>query len=101
MVNFAFVPLSDPRLTPEMKASFLNVGQLVKWDYTDASGTYTGLIILGEKKIPAGFQSFADITFDIPAKEIPMAKIQEVSQIVTKEFRERTVVGLFKPKGSA
>jgi hypothetical protein len=97
MVKFSFIPVTDPRLAPEMKAKFLQVGQLVSWEYTDTSGTYTGLIVIGEKSIPQGFQSMADITMDIPAKEVPMAKVQEVSQIVQQEFVSRTIVGIKKP----
>jgi hypothetical protein len=48
-VKFGFIPRTDPRLTPEMKAKFLQVGQLASWEFRDSSGTYTGLIVIGEK----------------------------------------------------
>jgi hypothetical protein len=35
MVNFMFIPLTDPKLTPELKARFVNVGQLIKWELTN------------------------------------------------------------------
>jgi hypothetical protein len=96
MVNFTFIPLPDPRLTADLKAKFLSVGQLIKWELSDSSGTYTGLVVVGEKQHPQGFQSTADITFDIGDKEIPIAKFQEVSQIVQTEFRSRAVVSTKK-----
>jgi hypothetical protein len=96
-VKFGFIPLTDPRLTPEMKAKFLQVGQLASWELRDSSGTYTGLIVIGEKAVPQGFQSMADITMDIPAKKPPMAKVQEISQIVQRAFVARTIVGIKEP----
>lgn len=96
MVNFAFVPLSDPRLTPELKARFLKVDQLVKWESTDSSGAYSGLVIVGEKTRPQGFQSTAEFTVDIRDKGIPIAKVQEISQIVQNEFVRRAVVNIMK-----
>jgi hypothetical protein len=97
MVNFKFIPLTDPRLTAQIKEKFINVGQLINWDYTDSSGKYSGIVVIGEKEIPQGFQSMADITLDIGEKEISMAKIQEVSGIVSTELRQRMVVDLKQP----
>jgi hypothetical protein len=98
MVNFKFISLSDPRLTPSLKAQFLNVGQLINWELTDASGAYTGLVVVGEKPHPQGFQSMADITIDVPPGEgIPIAKVRELSQTVRAEFVRRGVVGYKKP----
>jgi hypothetical protein len=97
MVNFSFIQLPDPRLTPDIKSKFLSVGQLIKWELTDSSGIYTGLVIVGEKSIPQGFQTMADITFDIGDKEIPVTKFQEISRIVLTEFQQRGVVTLKKP----
>jgi hypothetical protein len=34
---------------------------------------------------------------DVPAKKPPMAKVQEISQIVQREFVARTIVGIKKP----
>jgi hypothetical protein len=96
MVTFTFVPLTDPRLTPQIKAQFLNVGQLINWKLTDASGTYTGLIVVGEKPHPQGFQSMAEVMIDIPEKGIPMEKVRELGQTVQTEFVQRGVVGYFK-----
>ena len=99
MVNFKFIPLSDARLTAELKPTFLRVGQLISWDFTDSSGqTYTGLVVVGEKPHPQGFQSMADISVDIPAGPgIAMEKIQELSEIVQTEFMQRGVVTYKKP----
>jgi hypothetical protein len=34
---------------------------------------------------------------DIPAKKTPIAKVQEISPIVQREFVARTIVGIKKP----
>lgn len=96
MVNFTFVRLPDPRITPEIRARFLNVAQLIEWQLTDSSGTYAGLVIHGEKAIPQGFQSMAEFIVDIPPAGIPDAKLQEISQIVQSDFVKRAVVLLKK-----
>ena len=69
MVKFTFLPLSDERLAPAHRAEFLATGQLIKWELTDASGAYSGRMIVGEKATPQGFQSVANMTIDIGAKE--------------------------------
>jgi hypothetical protein len=98
MVKFTFLPVSDSRLSAAQKAQFLNVGQLIQWEVNDTSGTYTGLLVIGEKGIPQGFQTFADVTIDIgDRKELPMAKVQELSQIVQTEFKQRAIINLKKP----
>jgi hypothetical protein len=81
MVNFKLVPLPDLRITPEIRARFLNVAQLIEWQLTDSSGTYTGLVVHG---------------VDIPPAGIPDTKIQEISQIVQSEFVKRAVILLKK-----
>jgi hypothetical protein len=96
MVNFKLVPLPDLRITPEIRARFLNVAQLKEWQLTESSGTYTGLVVHGEKAIPQGFQSMAEISVDIPPAGIPDTKIQEISQIVQSEFVKRAVILLKK-----
>jgi hypothetical protein len=96
MVNFMLVPLTDPKLTPELKARFVNVVQLIKWELTDSSGVYTGLVVVGEKPHPQGFQSTTEITFDIPEEETPAAKIQQITRLVQAEFVQRGVVGIKK-----
>jgi hypothetical protein len=98
MVNFAFVALTDPRLTPQLRGQFLRVGQLVEWTLTDSSGCYSGLVVIGEKPHPQGFQSGAEITIDIPAGPgIPIAKVQEISRAVQAAFVERAVIHTAEP----
>lgn len=70
---------SDERLAAAHRAEFLTIGQLIKWEPTDASGAYSGLMIVGEKATPQGFQSVSNMTIDIGAKEISPAKVQELS----------------------
>jgi hypothetical protein len=68
MVKFTFLPLSDSRLAPEHRAQFLTIGQFIKWELTDPSGTYSGLMIVGEQATPQGFQSMANMTIDLGEK---------------------------------
>jgi hypothetical protein len=96
MVNFMFIPLTDPKLTPELKARFLDVNQLIKWELTDSYGVYTGLIVVGEKPHPQGFRSVTEITFDIPEEETSAAKMQQISRLVHAEFVQRGVSGIKK-----
>jgi len=55
------------------------------------------LVIIGEKSIPEGFQTMADITFDVGEKGIPITKVQEISNIVQTELKQRMIVKLQKP----
>jgi hypothetical protein len=65
-------------------------------ELTDSSGSYTGLFVVGEKAIPQGFQTMAEFILDTPAKRIPTAKLEEISQIVQSEFVKRGVAQLRK-----
>jgi len=94
MVKFTFLPLSDSRLAPEHRAQFLTIGQFIKWELTDPSGTYSGLMIVGEQATPQGFQTMANMTIDLGEKEIPAAKVQELSRVVNTEFIQRAVISL-------
>jgi len=89
MVNFSFIPLDESKVRPELKEGFLTIGHLVKWDYTDDHGTYTGLIVVGEKATPKGFETAAKITIDAATKSLPTRKIQEMSRVVANEFAAR------------
>jgi hypothetical protein len=64
MVTFTFLPIADVehRVAAAHRAQFLTIGQLVKWELTDASGAYSGLMIIGEQPIPGGFQTMANMT---------------------------------------
>jgi hypothetical protein len=97
VVKFTFLPMDESKITPAQRAQFINLGQLIKWELGDSTGSYSGLIIIGEKAIPQGFQSMADITIDLDDREITSAKIQELSRIVQTEFVQRGVINLRKP----
>lgn len=97
MVNFTFLPMDETKIAAAHKAQFIKVGQLIKWELADPSGSYSGLVIVGEKPIPNGFQTMADVTIDVGDKGIPMAKVQELSRIVQTEFVQRGVISLQKP----
>ena len=94
MVKFTFLPVSDSRLAPEHRAQFLTIGQFIKWELTDSSGTYSGLMIVGEQKTPRGFQTMANMTIDLGRREISPAKVQELTHVVNTEFIQRAVVSL-------
>jgi hypothetical protein len=96
-VNFKFLDLSNPRLKPEVTRSFLNVGQLVGWELPEAKQTYTGLLIVGEKTIPEGFQTMVDCTMDNPPSPVPLEKAGKVVQTVLKQYQERGVVSFQIP----
>jgi hypothetical protein len=97
MVNFKFIPLPDPRVTPEIKARFLNLGQLIEWNLTDSSGTYTGLIFMGEKAIPEGFQTMMDVVMNRGVGKLSTAKGQEIIQTVVREVQQRGIMLNVKP----
>ena len=92
-VSFKFLPLDDPRYKPEMGKSFLRVGQLVVWELPRKTETYTGLIVVGEKAVPQGFQSMVDFTLDVPMIPIPMERAQQIAQTVLGFARSRELYG--------
>jgi hypothetical protein len=96
-VNFTFLPLTDPRLQPEMTKTFIKVGQLVGWELPQHSQTYTGLLVVGEKTVPQGFQTMADCTLDIPATPVPMEKVGRIVQTVLREFQQRGQMNITTP----
>lgn len=96
-VTFKSLPLDDPRYKSEMGKSFLRVGQLVGWELPRKTETYTGLIVVGEKAIPQGFQSMADFTLDVPITPIPMESAQQIAQTVMREFQQRGTVQITTP----
>jgi hypothetical protein len=96
VVTFKKVPLTDLRLTAEKKKSFLQVGQLFQWDYSDASGKYSGLVIVGEKSIPQGFQTMSDLTVETAPEGTPMTQVEAVLRNVAAQLQQQSAVALFK-----
>jgi hypothetical protein len=86
-----FIPLTERRLTPELRAKFVHVNQLVRWELTDSSGKYTGLVIVGAQLHPKGFQARAEFTIDLPQKGLANSKMQEVSHTVETEFVNKAI----------
>jgi hypothetical protein len=80
MVQFKFIPMDESKVKPELKEQLLTIGRLVRWDYTDDQGTYTGLVVIGEKAIPRGFQTVAKVSLDAATKALPTRKVQELSR---------------------
>ena len=98
MVKFTSLTLSDPRLRPEMTKSFLQVGQLIGWELARGIRTFSGLLIVGEKATPQGFQTMADCTLDTPAgQQIPLETAGEIVQTVLGEFQQRGIIALNPP----
>jgi hypothetical protein len=89
MVQFKFIPMDESKVKPELKEQLLTIGRLVRWDYTDDQGTYTGLVVIGEKAIPRGFQTVAKVSLDAATKALPTRKVQELSRLVGNEFLAR------------
>lgn len=101
MVNFSFLPCKLFKVPPEIQKQFLTIGLLLKWDFTDASGTYTGLAIVGEKPSQHGPRVFADVTIDVePDDRIQTHKVEEVSKIVQTEFAKHMTSKYRKPENA-
>jgi hypothetical protein len=94
MVHFKFIPMDESKVKPELKKQLLTVGRLVRWDYTDDQGTYTGLIVIGERAISRGFETVANVSLDAATEDLPTRKVQELSRLVGNEFLARK---LFSP----
>lgn len=75
-----------------MKKTLQKVDQLVKWDYSDEQGTYTGLIVISQKAVQRGLKTTANITIDPASKSLPMRKIQELSRLVQSQFAARKLL---------
>src|SRR5258705_10284383 len=91
MVSFMFIPLTEPRLSPELRAKFVHVNQLVRWELTDSSGKYTGLVVVGAQPHLKGFQARAEFTIDLPQKGLSNSKMREVSHTVETEFVNKAI----------
>lgn len=92
MVTFTSLRVSDDLLAPEHRAQFLTVGQIFKWNLSDASGAYSGLMVVGEQATPQGFQTMANMTIDLGMQNLSPAKLQELALMVNAEFRKRSIV---------
>ncbi len=98
MVKLKNLQLSGSRLCPEMTKGFLQVGQLFGWELTRGTRTFTGLVIVGEKSIPQGFQTMIDCTLDTPVgPQVPMETAGEIVRKVVSEFQQRGTVALNPP----
>jgi hypothetical protein len=90
MPKFTFLRPSDVRLTPEHRAQYLTVRQVVRWELTDDMGTYPGLLVIGEQILgihaPPGFLPDASMTIDPGETETPPGKIDELCRMVRSAF---------------
>jgi hypothetical protein len=91
MPRFTFLRPSAVRLAPEHRAQYLTVRQVVRWEVTDDTGEYSGLLILGEQIIgihapPPGFLPDASMTIDPGETEISSTKIDELCRMVRSGF---------------
>jgi len=90
-MRFTWLQPSDSRLAPEHRAQYLTINQLIKWDVIDPSGAYSGMLIFGEQIVgvhptPKGFLPDKNMTIDLIEKEVPAAKVRELSFEVNRTF---------------
>jgi hypothetical protein len=93
-VKFTVLSVAEAGLPPDYKVPFLTtIGQIVKWEFGDASGAYSGLMAIeGETPITPGFQAIANISASTEGKAVSLEQFQELSRIVNAEFLKRAVV---------
>ena len=80
MPRFTFLRPTEVRLAPEHRAQYSAIREVVKWEITDESGDYSGLLIAGEQIIgihppPPGFVPSANVTIDLAGRALSPAKI--------------------------
>ena len=91
MPKFTVLRPTEVRLAPEHRAQYSTIREVVKWEITDETGDYSGLLIAGEQIIgihppPEGFVRSANMTIDLGGRELSAAKIQELCRIVRNAF---------------
>src|ERR1700722_10612235 len=91
MPKFTFLRPAEVRLAPEHRAQYLAIRQVVRWEITDETGDYSGLLIAGEQIIgihppPQGFLPSANMTIDLDGRELSPTKIQDLCRIVRNAF---------------
>jgi hypothetical protein len=98
MVKFTYLDIPNPRLKPEMTKSFLRVGQLIGWELQRGNRTFSGLLIIGEKAIPGGFQTMADCNLDTSVgPQVPLETAKEIIQTVLAEYQKNSATVLVNP----
>jgi hypothetical protein len=91
MLRFTFLRPAEVRLAPEHRAQYLTIREVVKWEVTDETGDYSGLLIVGEHIIgvhppPTGFMPDANMTIDFRGRDLSPAKLHELCQAVRNAF---------------
>lgn len=75
------------KLSSQLRKQFVDVGYFLKWDLTDATGIYTGLVVVGKKLSPRGSLSSVDVILDSAKESLSSQRLQELSDIVLRELR--------------
>ena len=92
MIKFTILRPSDSRLAPEYRAEYLNIRKLVEWQTADASGTYSGLLIVGEPILgilcSARISAGGKHDYRRSDHDLSAAKVQELWLLVPKAFGE-------------
>jgi hypothetical protein len=92
MPKFTFLRPAEVRLAPEHRAQYSTVREVVKWEITDETGDYSGLLIVAGEQIigihppPEGFVPSANMTIDFGGRELSPAKIHELCRTVRNAF---------------
>src|ERR1017187_1383005 len=91
MPRFTFLRPTEVRLAPEYRAQYSTIREVVKWEITDETGDYSGLLIAGEQIIgihppPQGFVPSASMTIDLGGRELLPTKIHELCRTVRNAF---------------
>ena len=90
MVRFTSLPLTDPRLTHGRKKPFQDVSKLFGWEMTENNLSYTGLLVIGKKAAPEGFEMLLECYIDTPTgKQPPLERSGGIVRTVTEEYREQ------------
>lgn len=93
MVRFTSLPLTDPRLTHERKKPFHDVSLVVGWELSKNNRIYTGLLVIGQKAPPEGFETHLECYIDTPTgKQPPLKTSGKIVRTVIGEYRRQKPV---------
>lgn len=101
MIKFTFLPPADIRLAPEHRAQYLTIREVVKWEFSDETDQYSGLLIIGEQIIgiyppPPDFEPSSNMTVDFTEKQLSPTKIHQICSIVRTGFFDPYISVHFK-----
>jgi hypothetical protein len=91
MLRFTFLQPNEVPLAPEHRALYSTIRDVVKWEITDETGDYSGLLIAGEQIVgihppSKGFVPSANMTTKFDGRGLSPAKIHELCRPVRSAF---------------